>query len=146
MSNLVFVFGTLKEGFPNFSINQGIRIPGIFLTQNRYPFYLVGERFSPWLINEPGKGKFVKGQVFSIDQTTLTNMDQLERTAEPDGYSRETIAVIADSGAETYDVYVYLKNANQLEKAHIQLGPLSDYTLEHASMYKPRRQSDNKLL
>jgi len=146
MFNLVFVFGTLKEGFPNFSINKGIRIPGTFITQDRYPFYLVGERFSPWIINSPGKGEHIKGQVFSIDQMTLITMDQLERTTEPDGYSREKITVIAESGLEMYNVYVYLKNAIHLQEADIQLGPLSDYSLKHASMYKPRSYSANTFI
>jgi hypothetical protein len=34
MSQHVFVFGTLKEGFPNFGANKGIRIPGKFVTHS----------------------------------------------------------------------------------------------------------------
>lgn len=51
MSHLVFVFGTLKEGFPNFATNKGVRRGGDFVTASRYPLYLVGERCSPWLID-----------------------------------------------------------------------------------------------
>ena len=54
--HLVFVFGTLKEGYPNFATNRGRRIPGDFVTRERYPLYLMGERFSPWLVSSPAKG------------------------------------------------------------------------------------------
>jgi gamma-glutamylaminecyclotransferase len=78
MKHLVFVFGTLKEGFPNFPTNKGSRRPGAFLTKERYPFYLVGERHSPWLINSPGQEERIVGQVFEVDQTALEAMDNLE--------------------------------------------------------------------
>ncbi len=48
---LVFVFGTLKAGFPNSGTNTGRREPGEFSTALAFPFYLVGERHSPWLLN-----------------------------------------------------------------------------------------------
>lgn len=57
MSNIahrVFVFGTLKEGFPNFAVNTGIRLSGNFETEDLYPLYLVGERHSPWLVLNAG--------------------------------------------------------------------------------------------
>jgi gamma-glutamylcyclotransferase (GGCT)/AIG2-like uncharacterized protein YtfP len=41
MEHLVFVFGTLKEGFPNFTVNRGVRVPGSFSTCSAYPLYLV---------------------------------------------------------------------------------------------------------
>jgi gamma-glutamylaminecyclotransferase len=53
---LVFVFGTLKQDFPNFHANRGVRVPGNYITAQRFPFYLVGERYSPWLIDQPGLG------------------------------------------------------------------------------------------
>ena len=43
MAHLVFVFGTLKEGFPNFRINKGIRVVGEFVTVQRFPLHLIGE-------------------------------------------------------------------------------------------------------
>ena len=61
MSQLVFVFGTLKQGFPNFATNKGARVAGDFMTVERYPLYLVGERYSPWLVDAAGKGERVVG-------------------------------------------------------------------------------------
>ena len=50
--HLVFVFGTLKDGFPNFATNRGTRLPGAFRTCSAYPLYLVGYRHVPWLLPE----------------------------------------------------------------------------------------------
>ena len=66
MEHLVFVFGTLKEGFPNFGVNRGARVPGEFRTCAAYPLYLVGERHSPWLVEAPHTGFRVTGQVFRV--------------------------------------------------------------------------------
>jgi gamma-glutamylaminecyclotransferase len=145
LSALVFVFGTLKEGFPNHHINGGRRVPGSFITKERLPLYLVGERSSPWLIKAPGEGFQVSGQVFEVDGTTLTAMDRLERVHDSDGYVRETIEVI-QRGAKTAAavdgtvllVQAYLKPRALLTPELRQRGPLAEYTLEHARLYWPR--------
>src|SRR5215470_7038413 len=93
MEHLVFVFGTLKEGFPNFATNRGVRMAGSFKTCAAYPLYLVGERHVPWLVNSPGTGARVSGQIFRVDRETLAAMDRLERVSEPDGYRREVLEV-----------------------------------------------------
>ena len=140
MKQLVFFFGTLKEGFPNFATNRGVRLQGAFRTRERYPLYLVGERCSPWLIDMPGEGEQVVGQVFEVDHAALAAMDALERVGEPDGYRRVTIAVEAQG---THDVpmlrpFVYLQPAQHLDPATLRVGPLCEYTLDHAALYRPR--------
>lgn len=136
----VFVFGTLKEGFPNFGTNRGRRVPGRFRTLQRLPLYLVGVRHVPWLLDAPGQGQQVAGQVFEVDADTLAAMDRLERIAEPDGYRRVLIDVVDDRpGAPAPGaVYAYLKPAQQLLADLPRLGPLDEYTLAHAALYRPR--------
>ena len=140
MKHLVFVFGTLKQGFPNFPTNKGVRQPGTFLTQERYPFYLVGERHSPWLVNAPGEGERIVGQVFEVDAATLDAMDRLERISEPDGYRRIVIEVEAVEGPHQNSLraFAYLKQAQHLVPAEVRLGPFAEYTLEHAALYRAR--------
>jgi len=137
MKELVFVFGTLKEGFPNFETNRGERMPGNFTTIERYPFYLVGTRCSPWLIDMPGQGERVAGQVFAVDQDALDAMDRLERVTESDGYRRVSVEVEAENGS-ALTAHAYLKQARHLNPRDVHLGPLSEYTLEHAALYRPR--------
>lgn len=140
MSQLVFVFGTLKEGFPNFATNKGVRAAGGFRTIERHPLYLVGERFSPWLVDATGEGEKVVGQVFEVDESTLAAMDILERITEPDGYRRVEMKVEALEGTQgmTLRVHAYIRPQGQLAAADVRLGPLKEYTLEHAALYRSR--------
>ena len=134
---LIFIFGTLKTGFPNFAANRGRRIDGEFTTREAYPLLLVGERHSPWLILSPGEGCRVRGQVFAVDEAALARMDALERIHLPDGYRRVEIEVV-DGGGRQRRVQVYGKPAQQLLGADIRLGPLPEYLPEHAARYRPR--------
>lgn len=140
MSHLVFVFGTLKEGFPNFRTNRGVRVRGEFVTVQRFPLYLVGERHSPWLVNAPGEGHRVSGQVFRVDAAALAQMDVLERVSEPDGYVRLAIEVVPAGGASepSLTVFAYLKRLEQFDPASVRVGPLAEYAREHAVLYRRR--------
>lgn len=138
---MIFVFGTLKEGFPNFAKNQGQRVPGNFETVLRLPLYLVGKRHSPWLVQDPGQGLQVLGQVFSVSAEALGVMDQLERVTEPDGYRRVRIDVQrTDSRGALLQVHAYLKPRLQLQAEQIKAGPLREYTLAHSGWYRQRGQ------
>lgn len=131
----VFVFGTLKEGFPNYKINNGSRLEGSYLTKNKYPLYLIGKRFSPWLILEKGKGHHIRGQVFTVNDKTLADMDKLERINELDGYRRVEMTVISEESGEERVVFAYGKQAEQLNRADIQLELNGEYKLEHSLLY-----------
>ena len=134
----IFVFGTLKEGFPNYHINQGIRLKGDYLTKNRYPLYLVGERFAPWLIIDKGNGHNVRGQVFTVNDATLAEMDKLERITELDGYRRMELTVISEESGEELLVFVYGKPVEQFSDVAIQLELEGEYKLEHSALYLSR--------
>lgn len=139
MPDRVFVFGTLKEGFPNAATNRGRRWPGDYQTCDRLPLYLVGERHSPWLLDRPGHGARVRGQVFEVDASTLAAMDLLERVGEPDGYRRRCIEVEPiDRPGERVSVFVYLKPGMPDPPDGASTGPLNEYTLAHAARYRPR--------
>jgi len=137
MHAFVFAYGTLKEGFPNFRINKGHRVPGEFRTVQRFPLYLVGARRTPWLVNSPGEGEQVLGQVFEVDDAALLRMDRLERVHAPDGYRRLTIEVAnrGEPGVVPFAVFAYVKQPEQLVEETICSGPLAEYTLDHATLY-----------
>ncbi|HEX5128983.1 MAG TPA: gamma-glutamylcyclotransferase, partial [Usitatibacter sp.] len=132
----VFVFGTLKEGFPNFAVNQGARVPGRYRTRERFPLYLVGDRSVPWMLDARGEGEQVAGELYEVDEATLAAMDRLERVGEPDGYRRVAILVEGEGGS--HEAHAYLKPSGQLASALACTGPLAEYTLEHARLYRPR--------
>ncbi|OUS21215.1 gamma-glutamylcyclotransferase ['Osedax' symbiont bacterium Rs2_46_30_T18] len=134
----VFVFGTLKQGFPNHNCNSGMRLSGNYHTLQKYPLYIVGERFSPWLILDPGKGHQVKGQVFTVDSAGLAKMDKLERTDQADGYRRIELAVVSDQLTAPIKVFAYVKSVNQLQVAKQTVELRGEYLLEHALLYSSR--------
>jgi gamma-glutamylaminecyclotransferase len=138
--HVVFVFGTLKEGFPNFHVNKGARVHGEFVTVDRFPLYLVGERCSPWLVHSAGEGHRVAGQVFQVDDAALALMDQLERVSEPDGYVRVSIEVELRGAPQSVpiSVFAYLKPPAQFRLADVRRGPLAEYALDHAALYRSR--------
>ena len=138
MESLVFVFGTLKSGFPNAASNRGRRLPGHFRTLESWPLYLVGERQSPWLVLSRGEGMRVRGQVYAVDAGSLARMDRLERIGLEDGYRRVEIRVLAETNGREYDVFVYGKLPEQLMSAEVREGPLDEYRPEHAALYRPR--------
>ena len=140
MDQHIFVFGTLKSGFPNYHYNQARQIDARFATAQAYPFYLVGPRFMPWLIDDPGQGLVVQGEVYRADNNQLQLMDQLEQVGQPGGYQRKMITVKNLDSGELEKVFAYLKPAAQLNPALIKLGPLSVYLPEHARLYSSRRR------
>lgn len=135
---LVFVFGTLKSGFPNFAVNRGRRVGGSYRTLDRLPLLLVGERHVPWLLDTPGEGERVAGEVYEVDAAALAAMDELEGVGRPDGYHRKAIGVRAADGDAELQVQIYLKHASQLDRAEVRQGPLAEYTLAHAGLYRKR--------
>ena len=139
MTDLLFVYGTLKEGFPNFGTNRGTRVPGTFTTAQPYPLYLVGERHTPWMIDAPGEGHRIGGEVFRVDADALAQMDVLEGAAHPDGYRRRVIVVHAAAG-DPLTACAYVKEPGQLTAGLARQGPFAEYTLAHAALYRPRQR------
>ncbi|HEY9094496.1 MAG TPA: gamma-glutamylcyclotransferase family protein [Hydrogenophaga sp.] len=143
MPSLVFVYGTLKEGFPNFHLNPGRRVPGTFRTRQPFPFYVVQlpiEDRAPWLVNTPGEGVPVIGQVFEVDAPTLRSMDVFEEVGLPTGYVRvelELDPVGAEAGmADVLRAHVYMKEAHQMVACLAVEGPFAEYTTELALGYR----------
>lgn len=136
----VFVFGTLKQGFPNFKFNQGIRHGSDYVSKESYPLYLVGSRYSPWLVLDKGKGQPVKGQVFLVSDQVLAEMDNLERVHEPDGYRKFSIQVECVTSGKELAAIVYGKPPEMAATADIRLELAGEYLLEHADLYRSREK------
>lgn len=134
----IFVFGTLKQGFPNFEKNKGVRFPGAFETKERYPLYLVGKRHSPWLVLDQGNGHNIQGQIFNVSDEALAEMDKLERTSEPDGYCRTETIVLAKATGQEFLVSIYMKTVAQINAEHKPIALAGEYRIEHAALYRSR--------
>jgi gamma-glutamylaminecyclotransferase len=137
MKHLVFVYGTLKKGFPNERHNAATQIEGRFTTEQKFPLLICGERFSACMVNQVGEGEFVTGELYEADAAALAKMDALERITEPDGYRRVAITVKNDVSGEKHTAYVYLSQPMYIPLPK-QGGPLKEYTLDWAARYVSR--------
>lgn len=139
MAELVFVYGTLKEGFPNHFRNAGRRVGGVFRTQQAFPFYVVqlaNEDRAPWLVNKPGQGHRVAGEVFEVDAATLQAMDVFEEVGLPSGYVRVEVELEpVDAVDAKLWALAYMKQEHQLGECLAVEGPFPEYTLELAEGY-----------
>ena len=83
MTHRVFVYGTLKRGYPNNPMLEGCEFLGEAVTVLTYkavtvPAYkMVGTSF-PVIMPDPS-GKPVAGELYTVDDATLARLDQLER-------------------------------------------------------------------
>jgi gamma-glutamylaminecyclotransferase len=140
MPTLLFVYGTLKEGFPNHFLNQGQRVTGTFRTRHAFPLYVVRlphEDRAPWLVHLPGEGHQVEGQVFKVDDAALPAMDAFEEVGLPTGYLRVEIELDAGPGEDTpLRAHAYMKHADQLPTCLEREGPFPEYTLALAADYR----------
>jgi gamma-glutamylaminecyclotransferase len=136
----VFVYGTLKKDFPNHARFLGrARWIGNYKTVIPFPLVLNGERCSPCLIDRPGAGHPVCGEVYEVNAAMLAALDRLERTAADDGYHRRLIEVAPQKNGEQtkLTVYAYFKAPHLVDAP--QSANLSAYTPAMGTRYRPRR-------
>lgn len=134
---LLFVYGSLKQGFSNEHVNAGARIPGSYRTHDMLPLFLLGDGHVPCLVHAPGQGYKVVGELYEVDEQMLVTMDRLERIGEPGGYQRITIALDrTDSPTPPIFALVYVKSPEDVPEGTPRIGPLVEYTPEHASRFK----------
>ena len=135
-TNYVFLYGTLKSGFPNSHLNPAVRIEGAFSTVEPYPFYLVGEYSFPWLLDRPGDGYRMRGELYSASEEDLEHFDKLERVGEPEGYLRKSIQVVEADSKVVFDAFIYVIPQDRLATVSTRRGPLPEYTPEDAAAFR----------
>ncbi|KHJ92164.1 AIG2-like family protein [Oesophagostomum dentatum] len=105
----VFVYGTLKRGEPNASVmteTEGHqRFVGVGRTKLPFPLIVASKYNIPFVLNEPGKGYQIEGEVYEIDDVKLKVLDVLE--AYPTLYWRQLEPILLDNNTEV-SAWIYL--------------------------------------
>jgi gamma-glutamylaminecyclotransferase len=139
MLHRVFVYGTLKKGFPNNEhYMTSARFVGKYCTLEKYPLVLFGNRYVPGMLDCPGEGHHIEGELFEVNDKNLARIDLLEGTHESDGYRRQSIAVKSMDKIEPNQIqaYAYLLDAQVIKdrrSSHLRV-----YEKQAAARYEPR--------
>lgn len=98
----VFVYGTLKRGQPNHywlsDSTSGIGASATFVadgrTTRKFPL-VIGTRYNiPFLLEQPGTGHLVHGEVYAVDAAKLAHLDVLEDYPKFYGRQQESIELL----------------------------------------------------
>ncbi|KAM5181514.1 gamma-glutamylaminecyclotransferase isoform 1-T2 [Mantella aurantiaca] len=87
----IFVYGTLKQGQPNYHIMTNLNIgkalfKGRGQTVDKYPLVIAEKGNIPFLLEVPGTGHRIAGEIYSVDDQMLQFLDEFEDC--PDMYQR----------------------------------------------------------
>jgi len=89
--NLLFVYGTLKRGFPNYFFLSDSQFIGIAKTVERFSMFVKGD--IPFVLKYPRVSN-IKGEVFLVTLKTLKLIDALE--GHPSEYRREPVLIVLE--------------------------------------------------
>lgn len=103
MSHIIFVYGTLKNGFSNHSLLADSEFLGEASTVDMYALYAAGIPF----VNKDEPISTIQGELYEVNSSTLERIDRLE--GHPDYYRREEIEVFKKSigYTETITAWIY---------------------------------------
>ncbi len=139
-SSYVFVYGTLKRGFPNYDESLlGKFYCGVGTSLDSYPLVVANQFFSPTLIDEKGHGKNVVGELYNVGNEVLDKLDELEGVGQDRGYYR----ILIEVRQETWQVilaYAYVKNRKDLDIIHSE--PLSCYEIDKRYVHPSLRKTE----
>jgi gamma-glutamylaminecyclotransferase len=121
----LFVFGTLKRGFPlHDRALAGSVCRGSYRTSEPFPMLVAGDWFAPMMMNEPGIGRHVLGELYEIADSRLKSIDEMESVGIP-GHFRTLISVAPVCGGVACLANVYMKSRDLAVPAHTRY--LSEY-------------------
>jgi gamma-glutamylcyclotransferase (GGCT)/AIG2-like uncharacterized protein YtfP len=103
MTTLLFVYGTLKRGCSNHRYLAGQHFVGLARTPPGYRLYDLGGY--PGIVAKPDDRDGVVGEVWSVDDEALTQLDKFEGVHEG-LYRREPMPLVAPFAGQKVEAYV----------------------------------------
>eukprot|EP01067_Filipodium_phascolosomae_P008962 Filipodium_phascolosomae@DN7881_c0_g1_i1.p2 len=142
-STLVFVYGTLKEGFKNHfrMIEQQADKVCEALTQKQFPLYLDPDsRNRPCLVDIENVGERIFGEVYRVNPTALAYLDLFERVPVH-YYRRDESVECCNPTGKILKVSLYFNRTsagriNELMSGSFEM--FSNYSEAHERHYIPR--------
>ncbi len=136
MTDKVFIYGTLKRGFPNHAqCMTDYSCIGPVRTVLAFPLLIAGPWYSIQMLPEPGRGHRVSGELYEVDNDGLALLDGFESVGQPNGYTRKLIDVDGLTRDIHRNVWAYFKDRALIDPIHSE--PLSRYDLDRR--YVPDR-------
>ncbi len=121
----VFIYGTLKRGFPLF--DKGLSdatFMGLCQSVQPYPLMIAQDFYGPMMLDQAGQGLVVQGELFEVPDAHMERLDELESVGAK-GSFRSTIEVEPIGGGLRETVVSFMKDESWLDPIHSPL--LSDY-------------------
>ncbi len=110
----VFVYGTLKRGGTNHAYLAGQSFLGAARTQPGFTLYSLGDY--PGMVRAPGDTAGVTGELWSVDDATLAELDRLEGLDEG-LYERVDVLLAPGAPVPSAQTYLYLRPHHGLPPA-----------------------------
>ncbi|KAL5258159.1 hypothetical protein ACHWQZ_G012947 [Mnemiopsis leidyi] len=129
MGIFVFVYGTLKRGFPNNHFLSGAEFVGNALTIEKYPLVIASRCNIPYLLGAKSQGHRVAGEVFKVTESQLQTLDFLE--GYPDYYNRIELDVSVNS--DTMLCYTYV--LDRFKNCLLELPMQENYSYDDSMRY-----------
>jgi gamma-glutamylaminecyclotransferase len=121
----VFVYGTLKAGFPFHPLALSkAQFLGTVQTAQAYPLMIAADFFGPMMLDRPGEGLVVHGELYAVKHDQLPVLDRLEDLGAS-GSFRTTLQVEPEGGGLRQEAIGYMKDESWLKPLHT--GYLSNY-------------------
>uniref|UniRef100_A0A8C6ZM46 Gamma-glutamylaminecyclotransferase n=1 Tax=Nothoprocta perdicaria TaxID=30464 RepID=A0A8C6ZM46_NOTPE len=146
----VFVYGTLKQGQPNYGhmldTAKGIaRFQGRGRTVERYPLVIAGKYNIPYMLNIPGTGHRVAGEIYAVDEQMLQFLDEFEGCPAMYQRTRMSIEVLeweGKSGRSVMECFVYSTSTYQPEWVELPYLDSYDSSGQHGLAYVLRESRE----
>lgn len=144
----IFVYGTLKRGQPNHhrmldSANGEARFLSSARTVHKFPLVIGGPHNIPFLLDVPGQGHRIQGELYSVDERMLAFLDDFEMV--PTWYQRVPVELQverSDGDGATTEAFVYMRKEFEEELLRLQCFESYDTYGDHGLEYMTREARD----
>ena len=109
--NTIFVYGTLKRGGSNHLFLRGQKFLGDARTIPGFTLYSLGDY--PGMVRAPGDTAGVTGEIWSVDDDCLAELDRLEGLDEG-LYERIDVLLAPNGITGSAQTYLYLRQRDGL--------------------------------